>query len=163
MADSHWEKAYKQAIKQAETEGKDIEAPPLTEADIEEMTQKALIDKIIKDTDGYNDAERAAAGVDRQEQARVESESRSQQAAADREEARAEEITVDEVRRRRHEAAKAGDEGVEGQVEAPAEALTEAAAGEGEQSIIALLTLIATDLSEIKDRLAEGGEAEHHG
>ena len=69
MADSHWEKAYKQAIRQAEVEGKDIEAPELTDADIEEMTQKALIDKIVKDTDGYNDAERAAAGAERQEQA----------------------------------------------------------------------------------------------
>ena len=162
MADSHWEKAYKQAIRQAEVEGKDIEAPELTDADIEEMTQKALIDKIVKDTDGYNDAERAAAGVERQEQARVESEARSQQAAADREEARAEGVTIDEVRRRRHEEAKAGDEGVaEEGAEAPAEAPAEAAQDEGEQTVVALLAAIATDLAAIKDSL--GGEAQVHG
>ena len=162
MADSHWEKAYKQAIRQAEVEGKDIEAPELTDADIEEMTQKALIDKIVKDTDGYNDAERAAAGVERQEQARVESEARSQQAAADREEARAEGITIDEVRRRRHEEAKAGDEGVaEEKPEAPAEAPAEGVQDEGEQTVVALLAAIATDLAAIKDSL--GGEAQVHG
>jgi hypothetical protein len=161
MADSHWEKSYKQAIRQAEVEGKDIEAPELTDADIEEMTQKALIDEIIKATDGYNDAERAAAGVERQEQAKAESEARSQQAAADREEARAEGITIDEVRRRRHEEAKAGDEAGDEQVEAPVEAPAEAAQDEGEQTVVALLAAIATDLAAIKDSL--GGEGEPHG
>lgn len=158
MADSHWEKAYKRAVRQAEAEGDAIEAPELTDADIEEMTQKALIDEIIKATDGYNDAERAAAGVERREQAEAESNARTQQAAADREEARAEGITIDEVRRRRHEAAKVGDdEAVEEQVEAPAEA----AEDEGEQTVVALLAAIATDLAEIKDSL--GREVQAHG
>lgn len=162
MADSHWEKAYKRAVRQAEAEGDAIEAPELTDADIEEMTQKALIDEIIKATDGYNDAERAAAGVERREQAEAESAARSQQAAADREEARAENITIDEVRRRRHEAAKMGDEeAVEEQVEAPVEAPAEAAEDEGEQTVVALLAAIATDLAAIKDSL--GGEGEPHG
>jgi len=65
------------------------------------------------------------------------------------------------VRRRRHEEAKAGDEAGDEQVEAPVEAPAEAAQDEGEQTVVALLAAIATDLAAIKDSL--GGEGEPHG
>ena len=66
------------------------------------------------------------------------------------------------MRRRRHEEAKSGDEGVaEEKPEAPAEAPAEAAEDEGEQTVVALLAAIATDLAAIKDSL--GGEAQVHG
>jgi hypothetical protein len=159
VSDSHWDKA----IKASQDQPQEGEAPPLPDMDLEEAArqigQAAMNSNGPPSSDAIDSIIEGSSASERRESER---EDRKNQYEVDKWEARAEGISVGELRQRRHDESKRG-----GDPEQPEEVAEPVAAAEEDAEpqvqMVELLRKIAEDVAQIKEGISALADEDAHG